>query len=81
MTLLMFSAAGAYLDALPEHVRVVEADGSFRLFGKSQGEYRGLDTIKRACLAVICRFFGRDAAVRLMRKRQPIAGGYDCADL
>lgn len=79
VTLLLFSKTGAYLDELPPTVRVVETDGPFRLFGKSQSEYRGMDAIKRTCLALICRFFGRDTAVRLMRKRQPVVGGYDCA--
>ena len=79
VTLLLFSATGAYLDSLPETVRVMEATGSFRLFGKSQGEYRGLDAVKRTCLAVICRLFGRDAAVRLMLHGQPPISHYDCA--
>lgn len=79
VTLLLFSKTGAYLDELPDTVRVIEADGPFRLFGKSQSEYKGMDALKRTCLALVCRFFGRDAAVRLMRKRQPTIGGYDCA--
>lgn len=79
VTLLLFSKTGAYLDELPPTVRVVEVDGPFRLFGKSQSEYRGMDALKRTCLALICRFFGRDTAVRLMRKRQSVVGGYDCA--
>lgn len=79
VTLLLFSKTGAYLDELPDHVRVVEETGPFRLFGLSQSEYRGMDAVKRTCLALICRFFGRDAAVRLMRKRQPVVSGYDCA--
>ncbi len=79
VTLLLFSKTGAYLDELPPAIEVVEETGPFRLFGKSQSEYTGTDAIKRTCLAVICRFFGRDAAVRLMRKRQPVRGHYDCA--
>ena len=79
VTLLLFSATGAYLEDLPPTVHVVEETGSFRLFGKSQNEYRGMDAVKRTCLALICRFFGRDTAVRLMRKHQPIVKGYDCA--
>lgn len=79
VTLLLFSKSGAYLDELPDTVRVIEETGPFRLFGLSQGEYRGLDAIKRTCLALLCRLFGRDAAVRLMRKRQATVSGYDCA--
>lgn len=79
VTLLLFSKTGAYLDDLPPTVDVVEETGAFRLFGKSQSEYTGMDAIKRTCLAVISRFFGRDTAVRWMRKHQPIRGHYDCA--
>ncbi len=79
VTLLLFSKTGAYLDELPDTVDVIEETGPFRLFGKSQGEYKGMDAVKRTCLALICRFFGRDTAVRLMRKRQPTRGRYDCA--
>lgn len=79
VTLLLFSKTGAYLEELPPTVRVVEETGPFRLFGMSQKEYKGLDAVKRTCLALICRFFGRDTAVRLMRKRQTTVRGYDCA--
>lgn len=79
VTLLLFSKTGAYLDELPPTIDVVEETGSFRLFGKSQKEYTGMDAIKRTYLAVISRFFGRDAAVRRMRKHQPVRGHYDCA--
>ncbi|MBQ3203200.1 MAG: glycosyltransferase [Clostridia bacterium] len=79
VTLLLFSKTGAYLDELPDTVDVMEETGPFRLFGKSQTEYKGMDAVKRTCLALICRFFGRDTAVRLMRKRQPTVRGYDCA--
>ena len=79
VTLLLFSETGAYLDELPPTVQVIEETGPFRLFGKSQNEYTGMDAVRRTCLALICRFFGRDAAVRLMRKHQPVAGRYDCA--
>ena len=79
VTLLLFSKTGAYLNELPPTVQVIEETGPFRLFGKSQSEYTGMDAVKRTCLAILSRFFGRDAAVRLMRKRQPIRGHYDCA--
>lgn len=79
VTLLLFSKTGAYLDEIPDTVRVVEESGPFRLFGKSQSEYRGMDAVKRTALALLSRFCGRDAAVRLMRKRQPTVGHYDCA--
>ena len=79
VTLLLFSKSGPYLDALPDHVRVIEETGPFRLFGKSQGEYTGLDAVRRGYLAIVSRFFGRDAAVRLLRRRQQPRGRYDCA--
>ena len=79
VTLLLFAKTGAYLNELPPTVQVIEETGPFRLFGKSQKEYKGMDAVKRTCLAILCRFFGRDTAVRLMRKRQPIRGHYDCA--
>lgn len=79
VTLLLFAKTGAYLDALPDHVRVVEETGPFRLFGKSQGEYRGPDAVRRTCLALVSRLFGRDAAVGLLRRRQQPLGRYDCA--
>ena len=80
ITLLLFSRTGVYLDQLPEHVRVTEVDGSFRLFGKSQKEYTGAEALQRGFLAVVSRFFGRDAAVRLMLHRQPaLPQRYDCA--
>ena len=80
VTLLLFSKCGAYLDDLPDYVTVVEETGPFRLFGKSQSEYTGLDGIRRAFLAVVSRFFGRDVAVSLLRRRQPKpTASYDCA--
>ncbi|MBR0447803.1 MAG: glycosyltransferase [Clostridia bacterium] len=80
VTLLLFSKCGAYLDDLPDHVTVVEETGPFRLFGKSQSEYTGLDGIRRAFLAVVSRCFGRDAAVKLLRRHQPNpTTSYDCA--
>lgn len=79
VTLLLFAKTGAYLEELPPTVQVVEETGLFRLFGMSQNEYQGMDAIKRTCLALICRFFGRDTAVRLMRKRHRSIGHYDCA--
>ena len=79
VTLLLFAKTGAYLEELPPTVQVVEETGPFRLFGMSQNEYKGMDAVKRTALALICRFCGRDAAVRLMRKRQPTRSGYDCA--
>ena len=80
VTLQLFSKCGPYLDDLPDHVRVIEEAGPFRLFGKSQSEYTGLDGIRRTFLAVVSRLWGRDAAVRLLRRRQPKATEtYDCA--
>lgn len=79
VTLLLFSRTGAYLDEVPDTVRIVEETGPFRLFGVSQGECTGMDAIKRAVLSLVCRCFGRDTAVRWMRRRQTTRGHYDCA--
>lgn len=72
VTLLLFSKDGAYLDNLPATVKVAEVTGPFRLLGKSQGEYGGTDAVKRAFLAAVSRLWGRDAAIRLLLKRQPM---------
>lgn len=82
VTLLLFSKTGAYLEALPEGLHVVECGGPFRYLGKSQGEYKNsrIDWLKRGLLAAVARLFGRSAAIRLMRLAQPMAEGkYDCA--
>ena len=80
VTLLLFSKVGAYLDNLPATVRIIEETGSFRLFGKSQGEYAGMDALSRGFLATVSRFFGRDTAVKMMLSRQKtLEGQYDCA--
>lgn len=80
VTLLLFSKTGPYLDSLPAHVRVVECGGPFRLFGKSQGEYRGVAALVRGFWAAISRLLGRDVAVGLMLLRQPKwKESYDCA--
>ena len=82
VTLLLFSKTGAYLEALPKGIHVVECGGPFRYLGKSQGEYKHSrkEFLFRGCLAVIARLFGRRAAIRLMRWTQPkLEGHYDCA--
>lgn len=80
VTLLVFSKLGAYMDQLPDTVCVREVTGPFQLLGKSQGEYTGREAIQRAFLAAVSRFFGRDAAMRLVLKRQPVLEEtYDCA--
>ena len=82
VTLLLFSKTGAYLEALPKGIHVVECGGPFRYLGKSQGEYKHSrkDYLLRGCLAAIARLFGRRTAIRLMRLTQPrLEGRYDCA--
>lgn len=80
VTLLLFSKIGVYLDCLPDTVRVVECGGPFRLFGKSQAEYKGREALTRGFLAAISRLLGREAAVRLMLPGQPmLEDRYDCA--
>ncbi len=80
ITLLLFDKAGAYLQDLPESVKVVSCDGPFRFLGISQGECRGFDKLKRGALATICKMFGRETAIRCMLPGQRILEGeYDHA--
>ena len=82
VTLLLFSKTGAYLEALPKGIHVVECGGPFRYLGQSQGEYKHSrkDYLLRGGLAAIARLFGRQSAIRLMRLVQPkLKQHYDCA--
>lgn len=82
VTLLLFSKTGEYIDKLPQTVKVVDCGGPFGYLGKSQGECKVSlkETLIRGLLAVISRYFGRDAAIRLMLKNEPIIEGtYDAA--
>ena len=82
VTLLLFSKTGAYLEALPKGIHVVECGGPFRYLGRSQGEYasRRKDALVRGFYAAVARLCGRRAAIRLMGLTQPKWNGhYDCA--
>ena len=82
VTLLLFSQTGAYLEALPKGIHVVECGGPFRYLGQSQGEYKHSrkEYLLRGCLAAVARVFGRQSAIRLMRLAQPKWDHrYDCA--
>lgn len=78
VTLLLFNAQGDY--NLPPSVKVEQCKSLFRFFGISQGACKGLDRIKRGLLRLVCRYFGRPTAVRLMRLSQrTLPQEYDCA--
>lgn len=82
VTLLLFAKTGAYLEDLPDHVRVMEVQGLFRYLGKSQGEYKHSrkDTLIRGFLAAVARLCGRRTAIGLMLLFQPrLKEHYDCA--
>lgn len=82
VTLVLFSKTGDYIKNLPEGVRVIECGGPFEYLGKSQGEFKNSlkDTVARGFLATVSRFFGRDRAIQIMLKKQPVLDGqYDCA--
>ena len=82
VTLLLFRAAGAYLDQIPSSVKVVECGGLFRFLGISQAECRGNwpELVKRSFLAMVSRVFGRPAVTRIALAGQKwLPEEYDCA--
>ncbi|MBR3997851.1 MAG: glycosyltransferase [Clostridia bacterium] len=82
VTLLLFSKSGAYSENLPKNVKIEESGGLFRYFGKNQSDFRSSlkDTAVRGFLAALSRTAGRDHAVRLMLKKQPVLNDeFDCA--
>ena len=82
VTLLLFSKTGAYIDKLPQSVKIVESGGPFRYLGKNQAEYKSSlkDSLVRGFLAAISRFLGREYAIKMMLKRQhKLECHYDCA--
>lgn len=82
VTLLLFEKVGAYIDKLPESVKILSSEGPFRYLGKNQSEYRNSlkDTVCRGFFAAVSRIFGRKQAIRLMLLKEPVIDGhYDCA--
>lgn len=80
VTLLLFRAIGEYMDCLPAGVKVLEAKGLFRYLGVSQGECKGLDSLKRGMLAALCRVSGRSRVMKLLlASQQRMREEYDCA--
>ena len=59
VTLCLFQKNGAYMNCLPPSVKVVEVCGPYRYLGLSQGECRGVDSLKRGTLVALSRVFGR----------------------
>lgn len=78
VTLYLFHDSGCY--ELPPNVKVMHCDGSFRFFGKSQRQCKGIEKCKRGFLRLMCRFFTRSFTVKLMHLGQKrVPGNYDCA--
>lgn len=80
VTLCLFKKAGEYADKLPPSVKIVEAEGAYRYLGVSQGECRGIDSLKRAIPVALCRLFGRKKTLAAFGRRQSnLDERYDCA--
>ena len=78
VTLYLFHGGGEYV--LPPHVKVVQCKNRFRFLGMSQSECKGLDRVKRGVFRLVCRYFDRPTAVKLMRLSQKsLPERYDCA--
>lgn len=78
ITLYLFHAGGEY--TLPPNVKVVQCRSWFRFLGMSHAECKGLDRIKRGILRLVCRYFDRPTAVKIMRLSQrTLPETYDCA--
>ena len=78
VTLYLFHNDGQY--ELPPNVKVISCNGSFRFFGKSQGQCKGIEKCKRGFLRLLCRFFTRSFAVKVMLLGQKrVKEHYDCA--
>ena len=78
VTLYLLYDEGSY--ELPPNVKVVRCNGSFRFFGKSQGQCTGIEKCKRGFLRLLCRFFTRSFTVKLMLLGQRrVKEHYDCA--
>jgi len=82
VTLLLFRAAGEYIDKLPKAVKVVECESLFRYLGMSQAECKDClqDKAKRTVLAGISRVFGRASVMKiLLQSQKTLSQTYDCA--
>lgn len=80
VTLCLFHASGAYIDKLPQNIRIIEAKGLCRYLGISQGQCKGMHKLIRGALAGIAKVFGRNIAMKLvLAGERRLAGHYDCA--
>lgn len=81
VTLLLFRAVGEYAGQLPPNVRILECGSLLRYMGISQSEcVTPADKLIRGALAVICRLFGRDTAMKLiLASQKTLPETYDCA--
>ena len=80
ITLCLFRKIGAYVNCLPPSVKVIEVCGPYRYLGLSQGECRGVDSLKRGALVALSRVFGRKKILAGMKCRlQELNEVYDVA--
>ncbi|MFB2020520.1 glycosyltransferase [Pseudoflavonifractor sp. P01025] len=82
ITLYLFSKTGAYIDELPESVKIVSCPSLFRYLGVSQGECHNRlhDRLIRGSLAALCKIFGRPFVIRLISLSQKtLSEEYDVA--
>jgi len=80
ITLCLFKKDGAYADALPESLKIIETPGLFRYLAVAQSECHGTDRIKRGFLAAFCRLFGRSRCMKfLLASERTLPEHYDCA--
>jgi glycosyltransferase involved in cell wall biosynthesis len=80
VTLCLFRAAGAYMQELPQDVKVLECPGFFRYLGTSQSTWMGMHKLVRGALASTAKVFGRSAAMKLvLAGERTLPGEYDVA--
>ena len=81
VTLLLFRAAGEYMDKIPDSVKVMECTSLFRYLGISQGECKGpAEKLSRGILAGLSKIFGRALVMKLLFLTQrKLPETYDCA--
>ena len=82
VTLFLFEAIGAYMEKLPDEIRVIKCNSFFRFLGMSQDEckYSSKDYLTRGVLSGIAKLFGRHVAMRIILASQKnIDEEFDCA--
>ena len=72
ITLYLFCRTGAYVDQLPNWVKVQECTSLFQYLGVSQGEGTGIQKLLRGLLALLCKLFRRETVLKLLLLSQKI---------